>query len=101
MTNNNQNNNANIEYILTPGDGDYALAGAEYEFQIIAEPEGCTFSATGLPVDFLEVTPEGLIHGDIPEDWANECISFDVVVTAPNGNTLTERVDLYVVEDNY
>lgn len=98
--NNHQNNNANIEILAVPGDGDDGLAGAEYEYQIIAEPEGCTFSATGLP-EFMEVTPEGLIHGNIPEDWANEWISFDVVVTAPNGNTLTERIDLYVVEDNY
>lgn len=98
--NNNQNNNANIEILAVPGDGDYGLAGAEYEFQMDAEPVECTFSATGLP-EFLEVTPEGLIHGDIPEDWANECISFDVQVTDPNGNTLTERIDLYVVEDNY
>lgn len=94
-----QDSNAPIQFITTPGDGDYGFAGAEYGFQMEAEPAGCTFSATGLP-DFLDVTSDGLILGNIPEDWANECISFDVTAADPDGNTMTIGIEISVVEDD-
>lgn len=67
----------------------------EYEFQIIAEPVGCTFSATGLP-EGLEMTPEGLIHG-IPTRGA-EYFSVHTTITAPDGSTM-ERIDQVYIED--
>lgn len=94
-----QDSNAPIQFITTPGDGDYGFAGSEYEFQMDAEPIECTFSATGLP-DFLVVTPDGLILGNIPEDWANECISFDVTAADPDGNTMTIGIEISVVKDD-
>lgn len=94
--NNNKTTNPHIEMIAIPGD-DAGLAGAEYEFQLIAEPEGCTFTATDLP-DYLKMTPEGLIHGFIPEEEANDWIMFNVQVTDPNGNTGSRVIDIYVDE---
>lgn len=71
--------------------------GVEYEFQIVVEPAGCTFTATELP-DGLEISPDGLIHG-CPTVGGFTYVPV-VKATYPDGNTEKWPIHVHIANED-